>query len=169
VEGRREWVHAAFSGANIRFGVAELDGAIAGWLSFREFSSAFVLIMAPSKISVYVSEQVRRRGVARKLLAEAGGARAQLGMHSLVGLIFSNNEPSLRDLPCRWVSSAGVCSRRSRALMKPHADPNDFWTGTFDSAQKIGLGAGRWFGLPVIAVQDCAANNARAWARLDQC
>ena len=93
VEGRREWFHA-HSPAQYPIWVAELDGAIAGWLSFREFLPRCAY-RGTVEISVYVSKQLQRRGVARKLLAEAVARGRQLGMHSLVGLIFSNNEPSI--------------------------------------------------------------------------
>ena len=45
---------------------------------------------------MYVDERFRRRGVARHLL-EAGIARApSLGINAMVGLIFADNESSLR-------------------------------------------------------------------------
>src|SRR6266513_1823535 len=93
VEGRREWFRAN-SPAQYPIWVAELDGAIAGWLSFREFLPRCAY-RGTVEISVYVSKQLQRRGVARKLLAEAVARGRQLGMHSLVGLIFSNIEPSI--------------------------------------------------------------------------
>jgi len=74
--------------------VADLDGAIAGWLSFREFLPRCAY-RDTVELSVYVSEQFRRRGVGRKLLQEAIARGPQLGMHSLVGLIFGHNEPSI--------------------------------------------------------------------------
>src|SRR6476659_5631495 len=93
VEGRREWFRA-HSPAQYPIWVAELEGAIAGWVSFREFLPRCAY-RGTVEVSVYVSEQLQRRGVARKLLAEAVARGRQLGMHSLVGLIFSNNEPSI--------------------------------------------------------------------------
>jgi L-amino acid N-acyltransferase YncA len=93
VEGRREWFRA-HSPAQYPIWVAELDGAIAGWLSFREFLPRCAY-RGTVEISVYVSEKFRRRGVARKLLQQAIARGPRLGMHSLVGLIFSHNEPSI--------------------------------------------------------------------------
>jgi len=93
VEGRREWFHA-HSPAQYPIWVAELDGAIAGWLSFREFLPRCAY-RGTVEISVYVSEKFRRRGVGRKLLQQAIARGPQLGMRSLVGLIFSQNEPSI--------------------------------------------------------------------------
>ena len=47
------------------------------------------------ELSVYVSQQFRRRGLGRRLLQEAIVRGPQLGIHSLVGLIFGHNEPSI--------------------------------------------------------------------------
>jgi L-amino acid N-acyltransferase YncA len=93
VGGRREWFRA-HSPTQYPIWVADLDGAIAGWLSFREFLPRRAY-RGTVELSVYVSEQFRRRGVGRKLLQEAIVCGPQLGMHSLVGLIFGHNEPSI--------------------------------------------------------------------------
>ena len=93
VKSRREWFRA-HSPAQYPIWVAELDGAIAGWLSFREFLPRCAY-RGTVELSLYVSEQFRRRGLGRKLLQEAIARGPQLGMHSLVGLIFGHNEPSI--------------------------------------------------------------------------
>lgn len=92
-EGRRQWFRA-HSPAQYPIWVAELDGAIAGWLSFREFLPRCAY-RGCAEVSVYVREKFRRRGIARKLLQQAIAHGPQLGMHCLVGLIFSHNEPSI--------------------------------------------------------------------------
>lgn len=93
IEQRREWF-LAHSTTQYPIWIAELDGSIAGWLSFREFlpRSAY---RGTAEISVYVAEKFRRRGVARKFLQQAIVRAPRLGMHSLVGLIFSDNKPSI--------------------------------------------------------------------------
>lgn len=93
IEGRREWFRAHSPG-QYPIWVAELDGVIAGWLSFREFLPRCAY-RGTIEVSVYVNEKFRRRGVGRKLLQQAIARGPQLGMHSLVGLIFSENEPSI--------------------------------------------------------------------------
>jgi L-amino acid N-acyltransferase YncA len=93
VESRREWLRA-HSPTEYPIWVADLNGAIAGWLSFREFLPRCAY-RGMVEISVYVSEKFRRRGVGRKLLQEAIGRGPKRGMHSLVGLIFGHNEPSI--------------------------------------------------------------------------
>ena len=93
VEGQREWFRA-HSPALYPIWVADLDSAIGGWLSFREFLPRCAYRGAV-ELSVYVSEQFRRRGLGRRLLQEAIGRAPQLEIHSLVGLIFGHNEPSV--------------------------------------------------------------------------
>ena len=93
VEGRREWLRT-HSPAQYPLWVAELEGALGGWLSFHEFLPRCAY-RGTVEVSVYVHEEFRRRGIGRKLLQQAIGRGPQLGMHSLVGLIFSHNEPSI--------------------------------------------------------------------------
>jgi phosphinothricin acetyltransferase len=75
--------------------VAEHDAQIAGWLSFKEFipRSAY---RGTSEVSVYVGDQFRRGGIARRLLEKAIERSPALRLHTLVGLIFAHNEPSLQ-------------------------------------------------------------------------
>jgi L-amino acid N-acyltransferase YncA len=93
VETRREWFHA-HSPAHYPIWVAEVKGSIAGWLSFREFLPRCAY-SGTVEISLYVSEEFRRRGVARQMLQEAIARAPHLKVHSLVGLIFADNEPSI--------------------------------------------------------------------------
>ena len=97
--------------AAIRCGFAEVDDQIAGWLSFREFipRSAY---RGTSEVSVYVGEPFRRGGIARRLLEKAIERAPALRLHTLVGLIFAHNEPSLQ-LFAQLVFNAGACCRES--------------------------------------------------------
>jgi L-amino acid N-acyltransferase YncA len=93
VESQREWFRA-HSPAQYPIWVAELEGGIAGWLSFMEFLPRCAY-RGTVELSVYVSEQFQRRGLGRKLLLAAIARAPELGIHSLVGLIFGHNEPSI--------------------------------------------------------------------------
>jgi phosphinothricin acetyltransferase len=75
--------------------VGEIDGEIAGWLSFHSFvpRSAY---RGTAEISVYVNEKFRRLGVGRTLLEKAIAHSPRLEINALVGWIFGHNEPSLR-------------------------------------------------------------------------
>jgi L-amino acid N-acyltransferase YncA len=80
---------------NYPFWVAEIDGRVAGWLSFKRFLPRCAY-RGTVEISVYVDEFFRRRGVARRLLEEAIARAPSLGINALIGLIFGHNEPSLK-------------------------------------------------------------------------
>jgi L-amino acid N-acyltransferase YncA/predicted O-methyltransferase YrrM len=77
------------------FWVLEIEGEIAGWLSFKPFLRRCAY-RGTAEVSLYVDERFRRRGVAKKLLQEALARAPQLGIDALVGLIFADNDVSLR-------------------------------------------------------------------------
>jgi phosphinothricin acetyltransferase len=93
VESQRKWFRT-HSPAQHPILVGEVEGVIAGWLSFKEFlpRSAY---HGTVELSLYISEQFRRRGLGTRLLQEAIGRAPQLEIRSLVGLIFGHNEPSV--------------------------------------------------------------------------
>lgn len=76
------------------FWVAEIDGEVRGWLSFKSFLPRCAY-RGTVELSVYVDEKFRRRGIARKLLQEAIRRAPALGVTAMVGLIFGHNEASL--------------------------------------------------------------------------
>jgi len=118
VKGRREWLRA-HSPAQYPIWVAELGGAIAGWLSFREFLPRCAY-RGTVEVSVYVHETFRRRGIGRRLLQQAIARGPQLEMHSLVGLIFSTMNQVSRSFALP-VSNAGGSFPASHALIKSPA------------------------------------------------
>jgi predicted O-methyltransferase YrrM len=85
--------------------VAEIDGQIGGWLSFKSFLPRCAY-RGTVELSVYVDERFRRRGLGRKLLQEAIRRAPALGVTAMVGLIFRQNEASLGLFEglgfCRW-------------------------------------------------------------------
>jgi len=94
MEDRRNWL-SEHSPNRHPFWVMECDGAVAGWLTFKEFVPRCAYC-GTAEISVYVGEEFRRRGVAQRLLEEAIARAPSLGVHAMVGLIFAHNEPSLK-------------------------------------------------------------------------
>lgn len=94
VESRREWF-VAHAPERRPLWVAEADDAIVGWLSFQSFYGR-PAYAATAEISVYVSSQFQRRGVGRVLLGRAIDTAPGLDLQTLLGFIFSHNEPSLR-------------------------------------------------------------------------
>jgi L-amino acid N-acyltransferase YncA len=74
--------------------VAEEDGAIGGWLSFSAFYGR-PAYRATAELSVYVAPTHQRRGIARRLVAEALERAPSLGLATLLGFVFGHNAPSL--------------------------------------------------------------------------
>ena len=94
VEARLPWFRE-HSPHEYPFWVAESDGRVIGWFDFRKLLPRCAY-RGTAEISVYVGEQFRRLGVARRLLEEAIARAPSLGITALVGLIFGHNEPSLK-------------------------------------------------------------------------
>jgi phosphinothricin acetyltransferase len=94
VEQRRLWFHE-HSADIYPLWVAEIDGRIAGWLSFHSYINR-AGYRATAEISVYVGEQFRRRGVGKALLEKAIASSKGLGASALIGNVFAQNESSLR-------------------------------------------------------------------------
>ena len=94
VEERLPWFHR-HSPDEFPLWVADIEGQIAGWLSFHEF------IRRPAyrgavEISIYVHEKFRRRGIGRALLDEAIAEAPRLKVRALLGYVLGHNEASLR-------------------------------------------------------------------------
>jgi L-amino acid N-acyltransferase YncA len=94
VESRRAWFRE-HDPESRPIWVAEVDGEIAGWLSFEDFRKR-AAYHATAEVSVYVSEKHRRRGIGRRLLEEAIRRAPELGLKTLTGGIFGHNGPSIR-------------------------------------------------------------------------
>jgi L-amino acid N-acyltransferase YncA len=94
VEARLPWFRE-HSPDQHPFWVMETNGRVIGWLDFKKFlpRSAY---RGTAEVSVYVDENFRRRGVARRLLEEAIARSPSLGINAIVGLIFGHNQPSLQ-------------------------------------------------------------------------
>jgi len=94
VESRRRWL-SEHSPDRYPFWVAEVDGRVRGWLTFKSFLPRCAY-RSTIELSVYVDERFRRRGIARKLLEAAIARAPSLGINAMVGLIFAHNEASLK-------------------------------------------------------------------------
>jgi L-amino acid N-acyltransferase YncA len=94
VEQRRSWFHE-HTPDSYPLWVAEIEGRIAGWLSFHAYINR-AGYRATGEVSVYVGEQFRRRGVGKALLEKAIVAAPGLGVNALIGNIFAQNAASLR-------------------------------------------------------------------------
>ena len=74
--------------------VVDLDGGIAGWLSFSSFYGR-PAYRRTVELSIYVHDAFRRRGVAAYLLTRALDEAPALQIDTLLGFIFGHNRPSL--------------------------------------------------------------------------
>ncbi len=94
LESRKDWL-SEHSPDQYPFWVLQMDGPIVGWLTFKSFLPRCAY-RGTAELSVYVHEEFRRRGVARRLLEEAISRSPTLQINALVGLIFAHNEASVR-------------------------------------------------------------------------
>jgi L-amino acid N-acyltransferase YncA len=94
LEERRNWLRD-HSPDRHPFWVLEMDGQVAGWLTFKSFLPRCAY-RGTTELSVYVDSKFRRRGIARRLLGEAIERAPALGINAVVGLIFAHNDPSLK-------------------------------------------------------------------------
>ncbi|HEV7855445.1 MAG TPA: GNAT family N-acetyltransferase [Herminiimonas sp.] len=75
--------------------VTEQDNVILGWLSYSDFHPRPAYAHT-AELSIYLHEEARGKGLGRYLLAQAIDYAPQLSIHTLVGLIFGHNLPSLK-------------------------------------------------------------------------
>src|SRR4051812_41015178 len=94
VESRKNWINDHKPDEHPFF-ILEAEGRVAGWLTFKSFLPRCAY-RGTAELSVYVHPNYRRRGIARALLEQAIAVSPQLEVTALVGLIFAQNEPSIR-------------------------------------------------------------------------
>lgn len=75
--------------------VHEQDGKIVAWVSFQSFYGRPAYDHT-AEISIYIAPELRGHGLGRRLLAETLGMTQELGIKTVVGFVFSHNEPSIR-------------------------------------------------------------------------
>jgi phosphinothricin acetyltransferase len=93
VQGRESWFEA-HTPASRPLWVAEVDGRIAGWLSFSSFYGR-PAYASTAELSLYVHESFRRYGLGTYLLTDAVACAPSIGVNTLLGFIFGHNAPSL--------------------------------------------------------------------------
>ncbi|MGI0486007.1 N-acetyltransferase family protein [Pantanalinema rosaneae CENA516] len=95
VESRLPWFQA-HTPERRPLWVLEIDQEIAGWLGFQSFYSSRAAYHATVELSIYIAANYRRQGVGRQLLQQAIAQSPNLGIKTLIGVIFAHNHPSLR-------------------------------------------------------------------------
>lgn len=94
VESRLTWFKAR-SPSQRPLWVMEVEGTIAGWLSFQSFYGR-PAYNKTAEISIYIAPGFHRCGLGRQLLAQAINESPNLGIKTLIGFIFAHNQPSLK-------------------------------------------------------------------------
>ena len=94
VESKRDWFRK-HSPDKRPILVHEIEGEVAAWVSFESFYGRPAYDHT-AEISIYVASESRGKGLGRQLLQEAIDMTPSLGIKTLIGYIFSHNEPSLR-------------------------------------------------------------------------
>ncbi|NET00393.1 MAG: N-acetyltransferase [Sphaerospermopsis sp. SIO1G2] len=75
--------------------IIEIDGVIGGWLSFQSFYGR-PAYNSTAEVSIYISPNFQKRGLGKKLLEKAIQESPNLGLKTLLSLIFAHNHPSLK-------------------------------------------------------------------------
>jgi L-amino acid N-acyltransferase YncA len=94
VESRMEWFRQHNPDKRPLM-VHEEDNKVVAWVSFQSFYGRAAYDHT-AEISIYVSPECRAHGLGRSLLEEALGITQRLDIKTVVGFIFSHNEPSIR-------------------------------------------------------------------------
>ncbi len=68
---------------------------VMGWLSLQRFYGR-PAYHKTAEISIYIAPNYQHQGVGRQLLQHAIAESPRLGLHTLMGLIFAHNQPSLK-------------------------------------------------------------------------
>ena len=112
VEERRDWFHE-HSPDRHPLWVAEVDGKVAGYLSFHSFIGR-AAYRGTVEVSVYIRPDFQRRGIARALLEQAIAVSPRLEIAALIGLILGHNSASLRLFEQLGFERWGVLPRVTR-------------------------------------------------------
>lgn len=75
--------------------VHEHDGRTVAWVSFQSFYGR-PAYNHTAEISIYIMPGERGKGLGRRLLTEALGMTRKLTIKTVLGFVFSHNEPSIR-------------------------------------------------------------------------
>ncbi|MDZ7960443.1 MAG: GNAT family N-acetyltransferase [Aulosira sp. DedQUE10] len=94
VESRLNWFRGR-SPSQRPLWVIEVEGIIAGWLSFQSFYGR-PAYSKTAEISIYIAPNFQRCGLGQQLLAQAIHHSPNLGLKTLIGFIFAHNQPSLK-------------------------------------------------------------------------
>jgi phosphinothricin acetyltransferase len=87
--------------------VAEIDGAVAGWAALGTWSLRRGYALT-AEISLYIDEGHRGLGIGKELTREILRVGEEAGLHAVLALVESGNEPSLHILQGSGFQEVGV-------------------------------------------------------------
>ena len=93
VEQQKSWFES--HGSKHPILVAEQDSTIVGWASLSKWSDRCAY-SDTAELSVYVKEELRGRGIGKKLMREILDQGQKVGLHTVVARIAESNEVSVR-------------------------------------------------------------------------
>ncbi|HWK23644.1 MAG TPA: GNAT family N-acetyltransferase [Ureibacillus sp.] len=94
VEDRLNWFHA-HNPTKRPLWVVETGNKICGWVSLQDFYGR-PAYKATAEVSIYLDENFRGHGLGKTVLSKVIEAAPSCDVDTLLGFIFSHNEPSLR-------------------------------------------------------------------------
>lgn len=94
VESRIPWFHEHHPEQRPLWMVYH-EGQLIGWMSFQSFHSR-PAYSGTVEISIYLAETARGKGFGKAILQHAIDMAPKYGVHTIVGLIFAHNLPSLK-------------------------------------------------------------------------
>jgi len=95
VESRVKWFEDHHPDRRPLWVVENEENEITGWISFKSFYGR-PAYDGTVEISIYLDEGQRGKGLGKVVLAYALDRCPQLGIKTVLGFIFSHNEPSLK-------------------------------------------------------------------------
>ncbi len=95
VESRQKWFEEHNSLKRPLWIIENPDNEIAGWISFQSFYGR-PAYDATVEISIYLDTEQRGKGLGREVLQYCIEKAPKFGTKTLLGFIFSHNEPSLK-------------------------------------------------------------------------
>ncbi len=95
VASRQQWFDEHSAGKRPLWMVETAEGETVGWASFQSFYGR-PAYDATVEVSIYLDEAQRGKGRGKAILQYCINAAPQFGIKTLLGFIFSHNEPSLK-------------------------------------------------------------------------
>ena len=95
VDSRQKWFEEHDPLKRPLWVMEDSENEIAGWVSFQSFYGR-PAYDATVEVSIYLDERYRGKGLGKQALQHCIDNAARFGVKTLLGFIFSHNEPSLK-------------------------------------------------------------------------